>query len=106
MTFAIPMSGSEVAAASCVIRSALDAAVGALRSRMTAPAKVTPEERLSEHRLGQLVVPYALGRVAAVGALHSGRTAPAKVTGKKGLASRVLSANLERDYRGEMRKPG
>ena len=35
---------------------ALDAAVGALRSRRTAPAKVTAEERLSEQRLGQLVV--------------------------------------------------
>ena len=73
---------------------ALDAAVGALRSRRTAPAKVTAEERLSEQRL-VLVVPYALALVAAVGALRSCRTAPAKVTGKEGLASRELSAKLE-----------
>ena len=52
---------------------ALDAAVGALRSRRTAPAKVTAKERLV------LVVPYALALVAAVGALRSRRTAPAKV---------------------------
>ena len=76
---------------------ALDAAVGALRSRRTAPAKVTAEERLSEQRLGQLVVPYALALVAAVGALRSRRTAPSKVTGKNGLASRELPANLERN---------
>ena len=84
---------------------ALDAAVGALRSRRTVPtkvtwtvpAKVTAEETLCEQRLGQLVVPYALVLVAAVGALRSRRTAPAKVTWKKGLASRELSANLERD---------
>ena len=75
---------------------ALVAAVGALRSRRTAPAKVTAEERLSERRL-ILVVPYALALVAAVGALRSRRTAPAKITGKEGLASRELSAKLERD---------
>ena len=81
----------------CVIRSCVDAGVGALRSRRTVPAKVTAEERLSEQRLGQLVVPYALELVAAVEALRSRRTAPAKVTGKKGLASRELYAKLERD---------
>ena len=75
----------------------LDAAVGALRSRRMAPAQVTAEERLSEQRLGQLVVPYALAIVAAVGALRSRRTAPSKGTGKNGLASRELSANLERN---------
>ena len=75
---------------------ALDAAVGALRSRRTAPAKVTAEEGLQgEQRLGQLVEPYALALVAAVGALRSRRTAPAKVAGKKGLASRECSAQLE-----------
>ena len=42
-------------------------------------------------------MPYALALVAAVGALRSRRTAPAKVTGKEGLASRGLSAKLERD---------
>ena len=76
---------------------ALDAAVGALRSRRTAPAKVTAEKRLSEQRLRQLVVPCALALVAAVGALRSRRTAPSKVTGKNGLASRELPANLERN---------
>ena len=75
---------------------ALEAAVGALRSRRTAPAKVTAEERLSDQRLGQLVVLYALALVAAVGALRSRRTPPGKVTGKKGLASRDLSGKLER----------
>ena len=64
---------------------ALDATVGALRSRRTAPAKITAEERLSEQRL-VLVVPYALALVAAVGALRSHRPAPTKVTGKEGLA--------------------
>ena len=97
MTFAISMSCLDVAAGSCVIRSlALDAAVRALRSRRTAPAKVTAKERLSEQRL-VLVVPYALALVAAVGALRSRRMAPAKVTGKEGLASRDLFAKLERD---------
>ena len=75
---------------------ALAAAVGAMRSRRTAPAKVTAEERLSEQRL-VLVVPYALALGAAVGALRSCRTARAKVTGKEGLASRELFAKLERD---------
>ena len=72
---------------------ALDAAIGALRSRRTAPAKVTAEERLSEQRL-VLVVPYALALVAAVGALRSRRTAPAKVTGKEGSASRDAQARV------------
>ena len=72
---------------------ALDAAVEALRSRRTAPAKVTAEERLSKQRL-VLVVPYALALVAAVGALGSRRTAPAKVTGKEGLASRDAQARV------------
>ena len=97
MTFAFPMSCLDVSAASVSFAPRVDAAVGALRSRRTAPAKVTAEERLTEQRLGQLVVPYALALVAAVGALRSRRTAPAKVTGKKGLASRELYAKLERD---------
>ena len=69
-----------------------------MRSRRTAPAKVTAEERLSEQRL-ILVVPYALALVAAVGALRSRRTAPAKVTGKEGLASRELSASRDAQAR-------
>ena len=76
---------------------ALDAAVGALRSRRTVPAKVTAEERLSEQRLGQLVVQNALALGTSARALRSRRTAPSKVTGKNGLASRELSANLERN---------
>ena len=50
MTFTFPMSFLDVATASCAIRLAPVAAVGALRSRRTAPAKVTAEERLGEQR--------------------------------------------------------
>ena len=64
---------------------ALDAAVGALHSRRTAPATVTAEGRLSEQRL-VLVVPYALALVAAVGALRSRRTVPAEVTAEERLS--------------------